>query len=978
MTDIRKRATQRQVFAWLQLSDLHSGLARTAGEVVSLDEILGALVEDIAFVAQRTLSVPPRLILFLGDLAQTGGARSRNEYAPVTKLLREIQPLMHADCEIGLVPGNHDVRRSQPTSGRSLARLINGLRHESDPVAESLETAMANAGDRKALLTRRSSYAAFVAGVATSGFPVIDGSAEGSWTHRANVRGAVSLEFAAFDTSLLCDGDDDEGLLQLWSQAQLVGISPDRQAIAVALMHHPPEWLRKADEIDARLRRRFDVLCHGHLHFARGGESRRLGTPRSLLRVESGALFDPSPRSSGALPALPRDHTYCFVSVVQTDDGTAIRVFPRKWDWLHREFRQDVALCDRDQIYADTVVRRRRSALPRRPLSSLAERKLQVKQFGGLRTAFPTDLSLSELAERSLIVETLTATMAGESTTTDAIAARVRRGESLLILGEPGAGKSVMAYDVIHRLVGNGTPPFVLRGAHAIDALQSKTRNRGLATLLRDDTSKAPLIVDALDEASLSSVAHATRLFELLGANSLSRGCLVTCRRRDFDEFVADQIQDVAFDAILTVQPWRLDHEFRAFVSTFDSAGLLSSGHALLSAVEASPQLQILAVRPLFARMLSYLDMSAWNSIAGRASLYSEYMRRLADSASTSHQRARVLAGTDVLTVWSEVAWQIFRSGANTAASIDLAAQTRRVRALRGLTRAATARVLQPIFDVSDARQRFVGEAIHYSFVEYLVALYLFSQLVEKHTRGKTLIALLEHDLPPEIRHFLSEMLNSSQPRLDAQVLSRGYTTARQQSLTAEVRTCCNLLAYLISRVAVAPDLALVQLLETEDDPFLRQALLWAACHVGMPQGLKDFWRLLKRSPDERALNRGYLRHYYGDLTQTAPPFIDHPRESWQKCREAVLRLMAEERYATDVHPLRQCLDLFTHLDYHVSRSTAAEAPEAAILAKTFERLWYADVPTEVMLDLLGMAAIVGVDLQKTTRTRALPKEDAT
>jgi hypothetical protein len=153
----------------------------------------------------------------------------------------------------------------------------------------------------------------------------------------------------------------------------------------------------------------------------------------------------------------------------------------------------------------------------------------------------------------------------------------------------------------------------------------------------------------------------------------------------------------------------------------------------------------------------------------------------------------------------------------------------------------------------------------------------------------------------------------------------------------------------------------LIGLLDAEDDPFLRDSLLWAVSHSGDASGALQFIRELDASLARREMNRGYLLYYHGDFSRDAePPFMDSlPHRGWSFTRGEVLEMMSDERYGLSVKPARQAIDLYTFFDFCISRDETVHGREAVRLRSLVDALWTSGaLPPEIGSRLLAQVAI--------------------
>ncbi|WP_320064385.1 hypothetical protein [Micromonospora sp. RTGN7] len=104
-----------------------------------------------------------------------------------------------------------------------------------------------------------------------------------------------------------------------------------------------------------------------------------------------------------------------------------------------------------------------------------------VARLGRRRTAYPLDLSLAELHRMDLFVPSRLVPYHERDTETGeravaALVVRLRRGESVLLLGDPGSGKSLSLYGVALALQKADLLPIPLR---ALDAPEPRTPPAG-------------------------------------------------------------------------------------------------------------------------------------------------------------------------------------------------------------------------------------------------------------------------------------------------------------------------------------------------------------------------------------------------------------------------------------------------------------------------------------------------------------------
>ena len=271
---------------WLHLSDLHMRPDALDDLGVVLEALWRDLPAQIAEVGGKL-----DFIAFTGDIAYSG---KEEEY----KLAEEhfFQPLLKATelSPLGLfvVPGNHDVdwRAIQylnpdiPASLTDRAKVTDFL--TSDDKLRFLFAPMASYAqfiqhffgefpEHPILRDPLYSYVHFIRSVEQSIALICLNSAWFSGFTK-DARGNV------MDRGNLLIGDKQIGDAIREAEGAKVRI---------ALMHHPPSWLKEFDELDIQrwLRPSCDFVLQGHLHFPNFEEEKALG--RETINIPAGAVY---------------------------------------------------------------------------------------------------------------------------------------------------------------------------------------------------------------------------------------------------------------------------------------------------------------------------------------------------------------------------------------------------------------------------------------------------------------------------------------------------------------------------------------------------------------------------------------------------------------------------------------------------------------------------------------------------------------
>lgn len=586
-----------------------------------------------------------------------------------------------------------------------------------------------------------------------------------------------------------------------------------------------------------------------------------------------------------------------------------------------------------------------------------------ARRLGARRTAYPLDLSIAELHNRGLYVPATFSDPAGgvSSQQVDHLAAKVEVGSSVLILGEPGSGKSVASYALLDRLRRH-SPAIVARVSELRKALDSSAPTTDLAIALRDARTKGDLrpvlVVDGLDE-TLGEFDSSAEVAELLRQLGNWFTMVVTCRRREFEDTLAPSIDSGSFESIYSIDTWTLHGQFAEFVRRLAAAGLLESDR-LFDVIAESGDLAQMVVRPLYARMLTFLGQSGLAAVTTVSSLYAEYIDKLAVASDAALTAAGCRLQSRSSEIWVDAAWHIFANGLLHDDRFDFEPVTAFLANESAERAACLSRALSQVCDQWRSGGRIRGRFVHFSFFEYLVGRYYVQRLNHALPSGMSaLTECLSIDPSPEIRHFVVDELRETQGPGLSDALVDAYRGLRVASpRTVQTRTAGNLIAYLLSRVARSGRASLRRLLKDEHDMFLQQSILWGLCHLGDKDALARFVRETRASARWRAWNRGYVMYYYGDIDRKAePPYVDEDRRrGWGRTRERSVTLMSETKYRSAVAPQRRFLDLYLLYDYAIWREEELSAADARVAKATLTDLWdESGIESSFLLELQAM-----------------------
>jgi hypothetical protein len=455
------------------------------------------------------------------------------------------------------------------------------------------------------------------------------------------------------------------------------------------------------------------------------------------------------------------------------------------------------------------------------------------------------------------------------------------------------------------------------------------------------------LLIDGLDEAidqSGTNIRFASELRSLL----YSTPHVMSSRTREYQDVVAIEVEDIDFDEVYVIEPWNVDQQFRDYLARLTEADLLHEPE-LYELVASSERLSSLVSRPLYARMLTFVGEQSAQRLTDNISLYGEYLAKLAHVANLALRRTAPQT-PDVLGIWQTAVAHLYASSSGDRELVPLndmeeaLSQTLPLNFVR--------RALDYIIDRRSIQGREVGEFLHYSFFEYLVARQICDELVGEPD-ATALVSILRNDLSREIRHYLTGQLRTARGDNLRETLLSSYSAIRTRLEISERDrlSACNLLIYLVSRVISDSNVWLGQLLDDESNPFLQHAILWAMCHLGSREALTVFFGKLQADYELRSQCRGYVLYYYGDIPRrAAPPYQDEaPHVSCRLSSKRVLDLLASREFRESVAIERKFVDVYTFCDVLAVRGVRLTGRDEAIIRDAGDSLRSSDLPAMLM-----------------------------
>ncbi|HNI58888.1 MAG TPA: AAA-like domain-containing protein [Pseudomonadota bacterium] len=319
---------------WLHLSDFHQGVNRL-DQKTEVPELLRRLQSDLETLHRDG---PIDLVLFTGDLTQSGEAKQFESLGTFLDLLLGRLRELGSEAVLFAVPGNHDLVRPD---GSDMAAVVFDAWEKHPKVQEAFwdPDAKNYAQYHKPISTAFANYRSFAKSwlrkhPLPSWIEVrAQGLLPGDFAATIDRNGA-KLMIAGLNSAFLQLGDGYyKGRLEL-SPRQLGQVAGPRweetHDAALLLSHHPPDWLNPRSLVDYKSlmiqRERFAAHLYGHMHepqvlqHSEGGGSER-------FRIQAASLWSRDRYGKDAHET--RLHGYS-IGQIDLDDGL-MRLWPREY-----------------------------------------------------------------------------------------------------------------------------------------------------------------------------------------------------------------------------------------------------------------------------------------------------------------------------------------------------------------------------------------------------------------------------------------------------------------------------------------------------------------------------------------------------------------------------------------------------------------------------------------------------------------------
>lgn len=591
-------------------------------------------------------------------------------------------------------------------------------------------------------------------------------------------------------------------------------------------------------------------------------------------------------------------------------------------------------------------------------------RSLQI-QAGNRRTAYPLDMNFRELYEQKVYVTPQFFDITSNSKSyvgIENLINSLKSGRNLLVMGEPGCGKSFFTYLIQRSALFSGNIndhlciQIDLRVFINLSLQQnlSFTPNAILKTLWESNNSeKYPFadkeksklrllfVVDGIDELSNNPI-HVKALIPLLDNLRKLGSLLVTCRTREYELVFAPVIDSLFFDTFFGVKEWEVNIEFSEFLQKLARAGKFIDPD-FLEQVRKSASLTTLVKRPLHARMLTFIakpDLYLRNV----AQLYDEYLRKYSVVVDTKLIKESCLESQKTFIVWRSASWYVFEKDIFVHDKIPFEGIELFLIENQNVKQECVTKILSPLFNFSQVFHSIQLQYLHYSFYEYLVAEYIAEGLVEAHKNGRFDIhKYLIKNLTPEISHQLMMVINDTKAASFGKWLAKMYLVVNDTSPNQTARRVANnLIVYILARLSEDIGDEMWNLLAIEKDNFLRNGLYWALCAVVGLSAVKKYLEEMSQNINLAYLNRGYHLYYYNDIDRgKEPPYLDtDPSKKWPNTHIRMIAFMSDPNYHSRVSIGRRVLDLYSFLDLCEFRNEAiTDEFEIELLTDSYEKL---------------------------------------
>ena len=608
-----------------------------------------------------------------------------------------------------------------------------------------------------------------------------------------------------------------------------------------------PESVRET--LDAALRQLRDMSNH---LVARSGDDSSTPGARSL--IEAGSLLDLWRRYD--IPDI-QGLTFRHIAFLRHLES-------RNWCHYYRTGRAD-----------DLEARVTGNLGALGQLSAQRQREAIDDRMGRRRDPLASE-SLSDLFAKDALVHSPYVVRSGylggngtllslSSTGSGELAKTFMSGKSVLLVGEPGVGKSTTILLAGREAVelGQATGEQVLCGSWR----SVPPEDTEPAVLVRDILGQAIgrdafpaaaplfdrprfLVLDGLDEGVTSPAIRVEQIRALADSNHL----LASCRRSDIDSGLRESME--VFDTIVELPPWG-EAEQQAFIDKLRMRGMSSAADFLMRHFELEPGLWEF---PLWLSLAAY----AHDHGALLGADYNDYDVLLACGHALAEQECDHCGlgrdrADDLVRQWAATAYRLNQeAGRDTPVLLpDVLSETPfgDEAGMISATKSLLSRSGERIFGFE-----------HEVLGEYWLARYIIDALADADSSASLLLSLFATRRSILVNRLVRRGLRSSGAGPNAARALRELFDS-SGSASQFVR---NQVLYLLGRIdeSEATRSYLSRVWRDRDEQlFVRYSAAWAAIIAGDEQVEEGFFQQLRDDPRLDDLNRAYHRVYYGDET---------------------------------------------------------------------------------------------------------------
>lgn len=298
----------------IHLSDIH--FTRASGDVHDVDQtVRDELLRDVEAMTKKLGAANG--VLVTGDIAFSG---KKEEYQHATEWLRKVCDAVGCEEQkVAVVPGNHDVDRSLAGDliTKMLHKEIRGI--DGAAIDAQLREYFSNVGSARALLAPLAQYNVFA-----QPYECDVSDKKPFWQRDLGLSCGTTIRMRGLCSAYVSNADDDKGKMILGTA--YAGVRREDSVLHLTLCHHPPEWFRDQDPVDALLKSRVHIQLFGHKH------AQRVDVINEKVRLIAGATH-PERREPAWLP------TYNVLEIERRDeDSIGLRLHHRRWHQAETKF----------------------------------------------------------------------------------------------------------------------------------------------------------------------------------------------------------------------------------------------------------------------------------------------------------------------------------------------------------------------------------------------------------------------------------------------------------------------------------------------------------------------------------------------------------------------------------------------------------------------------------------------------------------